>query len=136
MQEIPIQTRLKEVALNPTDDNLEALKDAKKWHELAQTDKELLASLFISQGKRLLAAGDHKADDSFACVVRLLPESAYMYHQIGSLYASIESNSYFLKRSADYFNHSLRIDQKHYSSHIALGCVYNRLGCLNNEFES
>lgn len=82
-----ISRKLREILTSESFEQLEPFKNSQGWAPMSSDDKELLAQLFISQGKRHLANDDLRAQEMFALAEQAAPKSAFIFTEIGNAYA-------------------------------------------------
>lgn len=83
---IAISQKLREILTSEAFEQLEPFKNSKGWEPMSSDDKELLAQLFIGQGKRHLRNQDERAQEMFALAEQAAPKSAFIFTEIGHAY--------------------------------------------------
>lgn len=129
-----VQKKLQEIFSQKKFEELELFRSTKSWKTLDETDRSLLASLFVMLGEKQLASGSSHSEESFDLACQVSPDNTEIFFRIGSAY-STEFNLPSLKKAEQFFQKTIQLDNNRFKAHVSLGNVYNNLGMLTHDSE-
>lgn len=118
---------LKRIEASESYAELASYREPAHWTNLTDEDRELLAQLFVREGKRLMLEDVSKGLESFDTAERLAPTSAFILLEIGLAMVSSTDHT-ILSRAHEKFAAALKLDPNHLKALHADGEVLIHLG--------
>jgi len=100
---------LKDLVKTQALDSLPSISDPQVWLSLKNADRELLAELLITKGKKLLGQGNSEALSFFEKAAEVASHSPKVFYLLGNAYASQDSNIGFLRSALESYNYSITL---------------------------
>lgn len=128
-----LQKKLQEIFKHQSFEELETFKNTKTWKTLENSDRDLLASLFVMQGEKQLELDENTASESFDLALQVAPKNPQIYRDIGIALTCRKQDLASMKKAQDYLERSLQLEQDSFMGWYFLGRIHNQLGLILND---
>ncbi len=132
----PVRQILQDILSHHKFEELEPFKNNKSWAGMDESERQLLASLFVLQGEKQLSQGDQNAPKTFDLAVNVAPQDSDILYRIGTAYAVANTSLPCLKNAENAMRQALKLQPSHFNATLALGNIYSAIGMLMHESES
>ena len=123
----------KDILTNQAFDRLEEFKDASKWTSLKDSDRELLATLFVLQGETELVKGDSRVLDSFDLANQICPKNPKILIQQAKAFATQDQHIHCLTHAQKTVEKILTIDPNYFEALQLWGSTLVKIGVFYQE---
>ncbi len=103
-------------------------RDAQRWEQMAADDRDLLATLFVSQGEKQLRDGSCEPAEAFDLAIRIAPNSPQILLRIGQAYACCSHDLNCLALAHDKLSIAIQLNSQLIAAWEADGVVLLQLG--------
>ncbi|PJD95651.1 MAG: hypothetical protein CK425_08085 [Parachlamydia sp.] len=123
-----IKKLLQEVLDTKAYERLDVLRKPDSWNLMMQDEKELLASLFIMEGKALLKEGNREGEKVLRLAVEAAPNSAKIHYEQGLAYAAQLTNLNDLAAACIAYEKAVTLDPQFFHAWRAWGGILIQMG--------
>jgi tetratricopeptide (TPR) repeat protein len=128
-----ISRKLREILTSEAFEQLEPFKNTKGWEPMSTDDKELLAQLFIGQGKRHLRNHDERAQEMFALAEQAAPKSALIFTEIGNAYCEHHEYHDYLQSACQAYERASQLKPMYSYAWMGWARALRLIGDLEDE---
>lgn len=125
---LQIKKILQEILTTNAFDRLEVFRKPDSWASMSTEDRELLASLFIMEGKALMKEGKREGEESLKLASEILPQSPKIFYEKGMAYASQQSNLNDLAAACIAYEKAVTLDPKYFHAWLSWGGILMQMG--------
>lgn len=129
----PIQKTLEEILATEEFDRLHPFKEGSSWLTMTEQERELLATLFVTQGTKQLKKGDTKALESFDLAVKIAPSSPTIHYKQAVAYSSQHNNIRCLNAAHRSLQTCIALNPQYLEAWCAWGSTLVRIGLFHGD---
>ena len=126
---MPLQEKFKIILANKAFDQLVAYKYPEAWVPMKDSEKELLAILFVKKGENELTLGDSAVLESFDIASKIAPNSPSVYFHQASCYALQNQNIRCLNGAATAIEKATELNPFYINAWQLWGNILIKIGC-------
>lgn len=131
---VSIRKKLQEIFETEAFERLKAFKKEDKWEKLSLDDRELLGTLFVMQGEKLLRNGEQKkVKDNFSLACRIAPNNPRVYYRQALAFAGSEENTAMMRQACQALHSATKLNPGFFDAWFAWGVVLVKLGVFFQE---
>lgn len=127
-----VQQQLREILEKQSFEDLAPFTDPGSWKAMTSEERELLAILFVKQGKAQLSKGDKEAAKSFKRAEKVAPKSPMVYYSQAVAYAA-QDDERSLNQALKALEIAVELDDCFINAWHSLGNVNARLGTITGK---
>ena len=128
-----IKELLAEISQTQAYEKLEPFREAKAWADVEDSDRELLALLFVEKGKKELEEGSQEVLTSFALASKIAPANPKVAYRQGLSFALYPENLRCLILSNEMLEQAVLLDGEYFDAWHAKAKVLVRLALSQDD---